>query len=167
MNELTAKYHELVKLILSIYPEGEDFFTNMDLATCNFLNKSEGDEIIEKFFHGISRWTTIVSSGKFGEKLKKVCHNSKEGKFASMRFVIARGELREFDLSAPEKKALRDLHLTDWVYVDDSYYQGKAYSKIAHAIGCEPKEIRVFYDGSYVPARDLTSWFRYHPVIER
>jgi hypothetical protein len=159
-----------VGLLLEQHRGGEKFFDKLDEEIRSyfksnswlaFINKMAKATIRDSFIQDLKEVKVIVVSGKFGRQFADLL--SKEFK----KIVVAPGGLRHDNLSQEDIDFLKQsLNNQPWVFVDDSFYQGRTYSKIANAIGYHAERIKVFYDGSFLPPIQMESWYRYHPTIE-
>jgi hypothetical protein len=147
-------FRKQVNILLEEYTGGNAFFDKLDEE---ITQKITDFSVAQEFLKGLNPKHIIVVSGKFGRKFELLF-----GK--QFNIISISGGLRANQITQTEKEVLQQqIGQTSWTFIDDSFYQGRTYGKIANAIGHHASLIKVFYDGSFFAPYQLESWFRYHP----
>ena len=157
---------DIVKEIISVHPEGKEFFDNLDQAVQHPDIFGQIIELFIKVSHG--KFPSIIVSGKFGSFFINCVHRYMLLSLGGVYYV--NGGLREgtpIDSLDYIEYAIKD---REFIFIDDSFYSGKTRDAIQAEIerlGGELVKTIVVYDGSISKDSTVESLYRYHKGSSR
>lgn len=162
MKRVERKILKEVHEISLKYPEGENFFNELDDVIANRL----GPEVILPLFKRVPKNHFVVLSGGFG---KRVARGIDIGEFPQVPYYLFQGGIRSGKSPMFIQGRVFGGEPKNGIFLDDSIYGGatyKALQKYFQKGKLKLEKCLVIYDGCPVKKSDVGSLFRYYDHFE-